>query len=165
MIFVLILVFGGVFGFIYEEIFYRVDLGHFTKRGTTFGPWIPIYAAGAALMTIFAYRFRKRPLVVFVLSGFLCGALEYTVGYLLFHLQGVRLWDYNVEIWNWGNIDGFICFRSVMFFAISGLFLVYVVVPVLKKLASGWSKPVLSAVALIPGIAFLLDIVISNILH
>ena len=39
----LVFVIGGIFGFIYEEIFYRIDLGYFVKRGTTYGPWIPIY--------------------------------------------------------------------------------------------------------------------------
>ena len=42
----LIFAFGGIFGFIYEEIFYRFDLGEWVKRGTTFGPWIPIYGFG-----------------------------------------------------------------------------------------------------------------------
>ena len=46
MIVLLIFTFGGIFGFIYETFFYRIDLGYFVKRGTTFGPWIPIYAFG-----------------------------------------------------------------------------------------------------------------------
>ena len=29
---------GGIFGFIYELLFYRIDLGHFVKRGITFPP-------------------------------------------------------------------------------------------------------------------------------
>ena len=48
-ILMLIFTFGGIFGFIYEEIFYRFDLGEWVKRGTTFGPWIPIRSgAGSA---------------------------------------------------------------------------------------------------------------------
>ena len=46
----LIFAFGGIFGFIYEEIFYRFDLGEWVKRGTTFGPWIPIYGFGCLLI-------------------------------------------------------------------------------------------------------------------
>ena len=42
----LVFAFGGIFGFIYEEIFYYFDLGEWVKRGTTFGPWIPIYGFG-----------------------------------------------------------------------------------------------------------------------
>ena len=45
-ILILIMIFSGIFGFIYETIFYKIDLGYFIKRGSTFGPWIPIYAFG-----------------------------------------------------------------------------------------------------------------------
>ncbi len=38
---------GGIFGFIYEEIFYRIDFGYFVKRGTAFGPWILFTFAAA----------------------------------------------------------------------------------------------------------------------
>ena len=42
-ILLLVFVVSGIFGFIYETFFYRIDLGYFVKRGTTYGPWIPIY--------------------------------------------------------------------------------------------------------------------------
>ena len=45
-ILLLVFTFSGIFGFIYETIFYKIDLGYFVKRGTTYGPWIPIYAYG-----------------------------------------------------------------------------------------------------------------------
>ena len=50
----LVFVFSGFFGFIYEEIFYRIDLGYFVKRGTTFGPWIPIYGFGSIFISLLA---------------------------------------------------------------------------------------------------------------
>lgn len=49
MIILLIFTFGGIFGFIYETFFYRIDLGYFMKRGTTYGPWIPIYGFGRGI--------------------------------------------------------------------------------------------------------------------
>ena len=52
MIMVLIFTFGGIFGFIYETFFYRIDLGYFVKRGTTYGPWIPIYGFGRSIHNI-----------------------------------------------------------------------------------------------------------------
>ena len=54
MIFMLIFTFSGIFGFIYETLFYKIDLGYFVKRGTTYGPWIPIYAYGRCIYN-FAY--------------------------------------------------------------------------------------------------------------
>ncbi len=46
----------------------------------------------------------------------MCGLLEFIVGYLLLHISHIRLWDYNTEILNYGNIGGYICLRSVLFF-------------------------------------------------
>ena len=163
MIILLIFSFGGIFGFIYETFFYRIDLGYFVKRGTTFGPWIPIYGFGGVFITILTYKFRKKPIVVFLLSCIISGILEFTVGYLLFNLKGIRLWDYNEEIWNFGNIGGYICFRSIMFFGLSGLFLIYFVIPIFKNWASRCKKSIFSLIALIPGILFAADIIISNL--
>ena len=50
MIILLSMFVGAVFGYIYEVIFYKIDTGHFINRGTTFGPWIPIYAYGTLLI-------------------------------------------------------------------------------------------------------------------
>ena len=44
-------------------------------------------------------------------------------------MGGVRLWDYNVEIWNWGNIDGFVCARSVLIFGVFGMVYGALVIP------------------------------------
>ena len=161
MIIFLIFTFGGMFGFIYETLFYRIDLGYFVKRGTTYGPWIPIYAYGGVLITLFTYKFRKRPIVIFLLSSIISGILEFTVGYLLFNIKGIRLWDYNTEIWNFGNIGGFICLRSVLFFGISGLFLIFVVIPLFKLIASRCSKFTLSLISIIPVLLFGIDIIIN----
>ena len=67
--------FGGVFGFIYEEIFYRFDLGEWVKRGTTFGPWIPIYAFGGLLILAITFKVKKNPFLVFLLATVTSGIL------------------------------------------------------------------------------------------
>ena len=59
LIILLILIMGssGIFGFLYETLFYRIDLGYFVKRGSTYGPWIPIYLIGGGVYTLLIYRF------------------------------------------------------------------------------------------------------------
>lgn len=131
---------GAVFGYIYEVIFYKIDTGYFINRGTTFGPWIPIYAYGALLIYLTTSKVKDKPMYVFLISTLVCGMLEYTIGYLLYRISGIRLWDYNTEILNFGNINGFVCLRSVLFFGLSGLLLMYLVVPVIEKLALNISK-------------------------
>ena len=128
----LVFTFGGIFGFIYEEIFYRFDLGEWVKRGTTFGPWIPIYGFGGLII----------------------------LGLTFFH---VRLWDYNEEILNWGNINGFVCARSVLFFGIAGVFLQFVVIPVFEKLEKKMPKKAWLILCYVPAAIFALDIIASLI--
>ena len=118
----LVFAFGGVFGFIYEAIFYRFDLGEWVKRGTTFGPWIPIYGFGALIILGLTFKFRKNPLLVFLFATIASGVLELVTGWVILKFFGVRLWDYNTEILNWGNINGFVCLRSVLFFGIDLFF-------------------------------------------
>lgn len=142
-IFCLIIVISGTFGFFYEVIFYFFDGGmkQLYWRGGNFLPWINIYATGAMIVYFLTYKYREKPLKVFLISAVACGLLEYISGlgiYLL--LDGTRYWDYNVEILNFGNIGGFICFRSVLFFGLSSLFLIYAVVPLCFYLAKHMNK-------------------------
>lgn len=157
----MIFVFGGFFGFLYEELFYLIDLGYLVKRGTTFGPWIPIYGFGALFIVLITTRFNQNPPAVFGISCLVSGLLEFLTGYTLFHAWDLRLWDYNIEIWNWGNVGGYICFRSIAFFGVSGLFFQYIVYPLLARFAVNSKETKLSLVSLVPASLFLLDIVVS----
>lgn len=134
----LISVFAGVFGFVYEVIFYYFNEGvnTFFWRGGNFLPWINIYAIGAVIIYFLTYNKRKSPLKVFLISLISCGMLEFISGlgiYVLF--DGLRFWDYNTEILNFGNIYGFVCLRSVLIFGLSSLLLMYIIVPFIFKLA------------------------------
>ena len=142
-IFCLIIVIAGIFGFVYEFIFYYFNSGmtEFYWRGGNFLPWINIYAIGAVLIYILTYRKRKNPLFVFLASVISTGILEYIAGWGMFHFgNGFRCWDYNNEILNFGNINGFVCLRSVLIFGISSLLLIYVIVPFCFSLAKKMNR-------------------------
>lgn len=136
-IFCLIVVIAGIFGFIYEFIFYYFNSGmtQFYWRGGNFLPWINIYATGALMIYILTYKQRKNPWRVFLISFVLCGILELFSGWAMYNITSVRCWDYNSEILSFGNIGGFICLRSALFFGLSGLILIYVIVPLCFFLA------------------------------
>ena len=159
----LIFAFGGVFGFIYEEIFYRFDLGEWVKRGTTFGPWIPIYGFGGLLILGFTFKVRKNPFLVFLLATVASGVLELATGWVVLTVFGIRLWDYNEEILNWGNIGGFLCARSVLFFGVSGVFLRFVLVPLFEKIEQKLPRKAWLALCFIPAGLFAADIIVSLI--
>ena len=137
-IILMLIVISGIFGFIYEFIFYFFNGGmkEFYYRGGDFLPFIDIYALGA-LIIFFLTRNTNSKLKVFLISLVSCGVLEYLTGYIIYITQnGRRYWNYNTEILNFGNINGFICLRSVLFFGISGLILKFIIVPFVYKLAS-----------------------------
>lgn len=140
----IILVVSGIIGWVYEVIFYYFNGGmkEIYWRGGNFLPFINIYAYGAFLIIFFTRKHLKNPIKVFLISLISSGILEYISGFVLFGILGWnRAWDYNVEILNFGNISGYVCLRSVVFFGISGLFLMYVVVPnVLRLIKSKYSN-------------------------
>lgn len=161
---ILIMVCSGVFGFIYEELFYRIDLGYFTKRGSSYGPWIPIYVFGGAAYTLLVYNYKENPLLVFLLCVVVSGIMEYVTGWVLYNVFHTRLWDYNTEIWNFGNIGGYICLRSVLFFGVSGLLLIYAVIPILIKVTEAADPAVLTVVCRVMAAAFIIDITVYRIM-
>ena len=140
---ILVMVTSSFCGFIYELLFYRIDLGYFVKRGSSYGPWVPIYAFGGL-----AYS----------------GLLEYATGWFLYNICDTRLWDYNTEIWNFGNIGGYVCFRSVFVFGLAGLMLIYVVIPMLVKIMNRFDPALVNKVCLILGAVFALDCILYQIM-
>ncbi len=141
----LIVVISGVFGFIYEFIFYYFNSGmkEFFFRGGNFFPWINIYAIGALTIYFFTYRYRMSVWKVFLISVISSGIIELIGGLVLYTFgNGFRCWDYNTEILNFGNIGGFVCLRSVLFFGFSSLLLIYGILPLCFHLAKTMNRRV-----------------------
>ena len=141
-IYCLIIVISGVFGWIYEVIFYYFNSGmqQIYWRGSNFLPWINIYAIGAVLIMILTFKKRKKPLYVFGISVITTGIIEYIGGWILQNLMNVKCWDYTQEILNFGNINGYVCIRSVLIFGIFSLLLMYVVLPICFHIAKKMKK-------------------------
>lgn len=151
-IFCLLIVLAGHFGFVYEFIFYFFNGGmeRFFWRGANFLPWINIYATGSIIVFFLTYKYRKKPLKVFLISLVACGILEYISGLGMYIIgNGMRCWDYNKEILNFGNIHGFVCLRSVLFFGLSSLLLIYALIPFCFYLAKKMNKKVFLTVSII----------------
>ena len=148
----LIIVISGVFGWVYEFIFYYFNGGmkEFYMQGGNFLPWINIYAIGSLFILFLSRKYVKKPLIVFLISFLSTGILEYLSGFLIYKLcGGLRLWDYNVEILNFGNIGGFVCLRSVLFFGVSGLILMYFILPICIYLSMKIDKKVFFVVSVL----------------
>ena len=156
----LIIVISGVVGYVYEFIFYYFNGGmkEFYYRGGNFLPWINIYAIGSVLIILLTYKDRLKPLKVFFKSTIICGVLEFIAGYVLYNYFGhFRCWDYNTEILNFGNIGGFICLRSVLFFGVSSLLLIYGILPMVIYLSRKINKKVFIIISISLLAIFMLD--------
>lgn len=155
----LIFVISGVFGWIYEFFFYYFNGGmeKFYWRGGNFLPFINIYATGAIMICILAYKFRKNPFLVFLIAFISTGILEYFSGLVIYEFFGLRFWDYNTEILNFGNIGGYVCLRSVSFFGFSALLLMYLIVPFCIYLSTHVKKKTFLIVSISVFSIFLFD--------
>lgn len=138
----LIIVVSGIFGWLYEFIFYFFNSGMktFYFRGANFLPWINIYAIGAVMIFLLTYKKRKHPIYIFLISIIASGILEYIGGYYMEYFNDVRCWNYDEEILNFGNINGYVCLRSVLIFGIMSLLLMYLVVPFIFYLETKLNK-------------------------
>lgn len=155
-----IIVISGVFGWLYEFIFYFFNSGmkEFYMRGGNFLPWINVYAYGALLILFLTHKRKEHPLQVFLISVIATGILEFLAGYILYGILGwVKCWDYNQEILIFGNIGGYVCLRSVLIFGISGLLLMYVILPALIKLSKTKKINLLLALSITLCSIFLID--------
>lgn len=141
-IFCLIIVISGMFGWLYEVVFYYFNSGmtEIYWRGGNFLPWINIYAMGAILIYVLTYKKRKNPLFVFIISMISTGILEYIGGAFMEHIMHIKCWDYTNEILSFGNINGYVCLRSVLVFGLSALLLMYLIVPLCFYLAKKMPK-------------------------
>ena len=166
----LIIVIAGVFGFVYEIIFYYFNSGmkEIYYRGGNFLPWINIYAYGALSVYFITRKFKKtkkNAILIFLISVIVTGILEYIGGWGLYTFgNGFRCWDYNTEILNFGNINGFVCLRSVVFFGLSCLLLVYGIVPLCFYIASKMNKKSFLILSFSICMIFLLDEVYNLII-
>ena len=158
-------VIAGIIGYIYEVIFYKFDKGEFINRGSTFGPWIPVYAVGTIVIILLLYIFKNKPWLVLLLSAVITFIVEYLTGWFFHKIVGVRLWDYNEEILNFGNINGYVCLRSVLLFTLGGIFVIYSMLPTLIKIAKKVNKKVFIVISVVLFTLFILDIIIWGILH
>ena len=167
----LLIVITGMFGFLYEFIFYYLNGGMttFYWRGGNFLPWINIYATGSVLIYLLTYKDRKKPLKVFLVSIITTGVLEYFSGLGMDKIAGKRCWDYSQEILGTLNINGYVCLRSVLVFGVFSLLLIYIVLPLIFYIAKKSNKKVFVTTSVILCSIIMIDefynLLIARIFH
>ncbi len=156
----LVFVIAGISGWVYEELFYRINDGYFSWRGHGIGPWLPIYAFGMAILLFVTAPVKDATGKVVLLCALVSGGFEYLVGWALYRFHdGLRLWDYNTGRWNWGNIGGFVCLRSVLVFAIAAPLLIRTLIPLIGRLAKKLPDRAYTLITVLPFALFVIDMI------
>ena len=126
----IIFLISSFIGYIYEVIYFLIDDKVLVNRGFFYGPYIPVYGFGALFLIITLKRFKSNPLIVFLLAMLVTGITEYTAGVWVDKVYHEMWWDYRGVFL---NINGYVCFRSVLSFAVGALMLIYWLEPLVCR--------------------------------
>lgn len=130
---------GSVLGWVLELFFRRFLSRNNPERkwcnpGFCVGPYLSLYGTGLCLLYLIALLepqqiipdpFGNR-VMVFLLMAFGMTAIEYLAGNFLLNFFHIRLWDYSNE---WANIQGIICLKFSLIWAVLGILYFFVVHP------------------------------------
>ncbi len=121
---------GSVFGWVLELFFRRFISAANPERkwinpGFCTGPYLPLYGAGLCILFLIASLENTglisdpfwEKAVLFLWMAVCMTAIEYVAGILMIRVAKVRLWDYSHE---WGNIQGIICPKFSLAWAVLG---------------------------------------------
>ena len=133
-------VIGWIYEVVLETFIYRWG---FSNRGVLFGPWLPVYGFGATVFLLLWYRLIKgKPLkrkllflpVIFLLTMATATLIELITSYLCEWIIGSWPWqtyaDYAI------NFQARIALSPSIRFGIGGVVFLYVIQPLLDKLAA-----------------------------
>lgn len=124
---------GSCAGWLLELVFRRFFSSANPERkwinpGFCTGPYLPLYGTGLCILYLLASLESRYPnkLVLFLLMAVSMTAIEYIAGIWCLRFTKVRLWDYSDE---WGNIQGIICPKFSLFWAILGAMYYFLIHP------------------------------------
>jgi len=119
-------------GWLIEVIYRSATQRMFINAGFLYGPFVPIYGAGAVFIMLLEYYLRDWHLAPrIIIYGFVLTLLEYLVGYFFEKIFRLKLWDYSDSRF---NLHGRISFSFTLAWAILALvFMVFIHPPVLRN--------------------------------
>ncbi|MCH5197281.1 MAG: putative ABC transporter permease [Oscillospiraceae bacterium] len=103
------------------------------NSGFLFGPMCPIYGTGALVFDVLLTPFKNYWWAVLLLGMLFADIVEYLTSVLMEKLFHARWWDYSHEFL---NLNGRICLKHTIYWAVFSLIYVYFVAPVYDYLLS-----------------------------
>ena len=136
--------------------------GRFINRGFLIGPWLPIYGAGAAVITGSVNGIASVESGIgttFVISFFSCGILEYLTSFCMEKRFHARWWDYSTKPM---NLHGRVWIGNLLLFGLGGIGIIHLVNPILYAMFGSISLFTKEIIAVCFSIIFFTDYVISH---
>lgn len=123
---------GSVAGWILEVFFRRFTTSNVERKwinpGFCTGPYLPLYGWGLCTLYMLAEleKYSLNKVWLFVIMAVCMTVIEYIAGIISLKIGKVRLWDYTEE---WGNIQGIICPKFSLIWAILGAIYYFLIHP------------------------------------
>ncbi len=123
-------------GWLWEVLLYLFRDGILVNRGTSYGPWLPIYGFSCTAIILLTTRFKtfrklaKYPFLMFLFIMVFSTVCEYVSSWALETITGLQYWDYSGVFL---NINGRVCFECSLFFGFGGSLCLYIVAPFLER--------------------------------
>lgn len=149
------------FGWIIEIIDIYAKKHRIINRGFFIGPICPIYGVGGLLLVFLLSPYISNPFVVFGMSILIFSILEYSTSFVMEKLFHARWWDYSDYTF---NINGRICLETMIPFGLLGLFILYIVHPVIFNTISSLSPIIIYIISGVLATLFLSDVIISSVI-
>ena len=163
---------GSTLGWVAELLYRRFLSGANPERkwinpGFCVGPYVPLYGSGLCILYLLASIGEKNgvdtageKLLLFAGMALSMTAIEYIAGIVSLKFMHIRLWDYSKQ---WGNIQGLICPKFSLAWAILGAAYYFLIHPRILH-AIDWLSRNLAfsfVIGLFYGV-FLIDVVYST---
>ncbi len=123
-------------GWAWEVLLYLFRDGILVNRGTSYGPWLPIYGFSCTAIILLVTRFEKfrkltnNPIIMFLFIMGFATAAEYTTSWFIEAVSGLKYWDYSGVFM---NINGRVCLECSLFFGFGGSLCLYIIAPFLER--------------------------------
>ena len=165
----------SIAGWIWEMILFRFTEGKFVRRGFLYGPFCPIYGAGAVLFwtTLRWVPAVIRPaipnlilslfvegVILFLLGGLMACVMEYYTSVVLEHCFHTRWWDY---FRNRFNIKGRVCLLGFTAFGAFAVGIIEILQPCVVWVTDLIWDPLMIILGVLTGAWMLVDFILTLI--
>lgn len=140
-------------GWSLESIYKTICLRKPVNSGFLYGPFCPMYGIGAVLMTSIG-EISNNIIVIFLISFLVFSIWEYIVAVILEKLFKTKYWDYSDLKF---NIQGRVCLKNSIYWGILGVFLIFIIHPIIENLTNLIPSDILRYTNIILCIAIIVD--------